>query len=145
MPVCQAIEDSAMALGRIALGTRLGASAESAGPLKARTTPNSTATAKSEVSRNSSVQVSQASAPAPKSWRRMVSRATVFRLKRSAARPEKGERTNSGRNWSRPISASWPDAPNASIPLSRAIVYVCHPMIRIIAYWPTTMENRATR
>ena len=43
-PVCQAAELSAIAWGRISFGTRLGASAPSAGPAKARATPSSAAT-----------------------------------------------------------------------------------------------------
>ena len=43
----QAMEDSAMAVGRIALGTRLGASAESAGPEIHRAIPSNPATANS--------------------------------------------------------------------------------------------------
>ena len=43
-PACHAVELKAIALGRISRGTRLGASAPSAGPAKARATPSRAAT-----------------------------------------------------------------------------------------------------
>ena len=51
-----------MALGRTALGTRFGASADSAGPLKARAIPSSTATANRIGSDSASAQVKAAGA-----------------------------------------------------------------------------------
>ena len=112
--------DSAMALGRIALGTRLGASADSAGPLNARTIPSTIATPNNTVTVSVSFQVNQARVPAQPSWASTVRRAMLRRSKWSAAQPEKGVSRNSGMNCSRPISASWPDAAPTPIPPSRA-------------------------
>src|SRR3546814_4257601 len=71
------MEESAMALGSTSLGTRLGASADSAGPLNALAMPSRTATENSTGRLIASAQVKAASTLAHTIWSPMVARATL--------------------------------------------------------------------
>src|SRR3546814_17980083 len=97
IPVCQAMEERAMALGSTSFGTRLGARAERAGPLKARATPSSTATENSTGSVIASYQVQAARVAVQRTCRPTVARATSRRFIWAATHPTAGIGKNNGR------------------------------------------------
>ena len=106
IPDCQAIDDSAMAVGNDALGTRLGASALNDGPRKARDVPSSTAMPYRIGRLIRPLAVVQASVAAIAAWHSKTMRATKRRSMRSAIHPTSGVSTNSGANCSSPIIPS---------------------------------------
>ncbi len=106
IPACQAIDDTAIAVGKTLRGTRLGARALNAGPEKARAIPREKATPNNAVKPRSPRQVSTPRTAAQQSWMKIVAWPMRRRSKRSATQPVTGVRKNSGTNWTRPIMPS---------------------------------------
>ena len=133
MPDCQAMDDSAIAVGSDALGTRLGASALSDGPRNARAVPSRTAMPYNIGRLIRPLAVVQASIAAIAAWTSRTARATIRLSIRSAIQPTSGVSTNSGANCNSPIIPSRAELAAISI-VSRAMLYACQPTISIMQY-----------
>ena len=115
-PICQAIELKAIARGKDAGGTMLGAIADIDGPTNTRATPCNAANRKRMGRVSPSMKVNQPKASATIMSMLLASRATVRRSQRSAAHPATGVSSASGTNCTSPKRPSCNDASRMDMP-----------------------------